>query len=94
MKYKKAPHLPHGHMASHLPTSSAVQGHDVQEDEPRAGAVPQEPSPLTALLVEAMDLTGEARAGSAAAVLPPYLSPLLHRDSYRSQHQRTPKAET
>lgn len=57
---------------------SAVRGKDVQEDGPRAAAIPQEPSPLTLLLVETMD---KARESSAAAVLPPCLSQLLHRDS-------------
>lgn len=58
---------------------SAVRGKDVEEDGPRAGAIPQEPSPLTLLLVETMPWPKQE--GSAAAVLPPYLSQLLHRDS-------------
>ena len=52
------------------------------------------PHQLTFLVVEAMDLMGKAMAGSAAAVQPPYLSQLFHRDSYRAQCHRTPKAET
>ena len=78
------------HTASHLPTSSAVQGQNAQEDETGAGAVPQESSPLTFLLVQAMDLMGKAREGSAAAVQPPYLSQLHCRDSEHNAtgHQR------
>lgn len=59
------------HTASHLPTSSAAQGQDAQQEEPGAGAILQEPSPLTFLLMEAMNLMGKGRESSAAAVLPP-----------------------
>lgn len=62
------------HTASHLPTSSAVWGQHAEEEDAGAGAIPQDPSPLTFLLVETTDLKGKARAGSAAVVLPPSCS--------------------
>lgn len=48
------------------------------------------PLPLTLLLVKTVDLIGKARQGSTASVLPPYLSPLLQKDSEHNArgHQR------